>query len=93
MYKLCRVVDLTNFIQIHWFLSKFVTFMIDVIILRINKQMLSLGKISICVRFVQKEILELKRSEGCGVSIEYPLHQKTSDQFKRGVFSFKRNNI
>lgn len=60
------------------------TFMIDVIILRINKQMFSLGKISISVRFVEKEILELKRSEGCGVSIEYPLHQKTSDQFKRG---------
>lgn len=46
--------------------------------------MLSQGKISISVRFVEKDILELKHSEGCGVSIEYPLHQKTSDQFKRG---------
>lgn len=71
------------------------TLMIDVIILRINKQMFSLGKISISVRFVEKDILELKRSEGCGVSIEYPLHQKTSDQFKsgEGVFSFEISNI
>lgn len=45
--------------------------------------MFSLGKICISVRFVEKEIPELKRSEGCDVSIEYPLHQKTSDQFKR----------
>lgn len=60
------------------------TLMIDDIILRINKQMFSQGKICISVRFVEKEILELKRSEGCGVSIEYPLHQKPVISLREG---------
>lgn len=60
------------------------TLMIEVIILRINKRMFSIGKICISVRFVEKEVLELKRSEGCGVSMDTPSTKKPVISLREG---------
>lgn len=62
------------------------TLMIDVIILRINinKQMFTIGKICISVRFVEKEILELTRSEGCGVRLDTPSTKKPVKSLREG---------
>lgn len=60
------------------------TLMIDIIILRINKQMFSIGKICISVRFVEKEILELTSSEGCGVRMDTPSTKKPVKSLREG---------